>query len=102
MAAGRSRAPARGPRRPPVLLIPGFMAGDASLTLLAGWLRRRGATGRLSGIRPNAGRAGGGPRAPGGPPPPTAAAAGGDRPRPGQLRGSFEEPAIIIGQSRGG
>ena len=26
----------------PVLLIPGFMAGDASLTFVAGWLRRRG------------------------------------------------------------
>lgn len=24
---------------PPVLLIPGFMAGDASLTALGGWLR---------------------------------------------------------------
>jgi pimeloyl-ACP methyl ester carboxylesterase len=27
---------------PPVLLIPGFMAGDASLGVMRGWLRRRG------------------------------------------------------------
>ena len=36
LADGRFRSPARAPRRPPVLLIPGFMAGDASLTMLAG------------------------------------------------------------------
>ena len=53
-------APARPPasppeqsdRRQPVLLIPGFMAGDASLTVLAGWLappRPRGARQRACG-----------------------------------------------------
>ena len=51
LADGRFRSPVRGSRRPPVLLIPGFMAGDSSLTLLAGWLRRRGHAVRLSGIR---------------------------------------------------
>jgi pimeloyl-ACP methyl ester carboxylesterase len=34
-------APARE-GAPPVLLIPGFMAGDASLGVMRGWLRRRG------------------------------------------------------------
>jgi pimeloyl-ACP methyl ester carboxylesterase len=34
--------PAFDPASPPVLLIPGFMAGDGSLAVLAGWLRRRG------------------------------------------------------------
>ena len=39
----------------PVLLIPGFMAGDASLTILRRWLRRRGHRVRMSGIRANVG-----------------------------------------------
>ena len=34
--------PKQSDRRRPVLLIPGFLAGDASLAVLAGWLRRRG------------------------------------------------------------
>jgi triacylglycerol lipase len=38
---------------PPVLLIPGFMAGDRSLAVLRGWLRRRGSTTSASGIRFN-------------------------------------------------
>src|SRR6185312_2300373 len=78
------RAPARASRRPPVLLIPGFMAGDASLALLAGWLRRRGHTVRLSGIRLNAG------------------CAGRELTRLEQVLAGFGEPAIVIGQSRGG
>lgn len=84
LADGRFRAPARAPRRPPVLLIPGFMAGDASLTLLAGWLRRRGHTVRLSGIRINAG------------------CAGRDLTRLEEVLAGFDEPAVVIGQSRGG
>src|SRR5438094_10511878 len=39
--------PVRRRDEPPVLLIPGFMAGDGSLSVLAGWLRRRGS--RTSG-----------------------------------------------------
>jgi hypothetical protein len=50
-----ARPPERGEHRPPALLIPGFMAGDASLTVLAGWLRRRGHAVRTSGIRLNVG-----------------------------------------------
>ncbi len=37
----------------PVLLIPGFLAGDASLTTMTGWLRRRGHRTRRAGIRFN-------------------------------------------------
>jgi triacylglycerol lipase len=36
------RSPPRQVRGPAVLLVPGFMAGDQSLSVLAGWLRRRG------------------------------------------------------------
>jgi len=38
----------------PVLLVPGFLAGDASLAPLAGWLRRRGHRVATAGIRVNA------------------------------------------------
>jgi triacylglycerol lipase len=34
--------PLHRPGSPAVLLVPGFMAGDQSLNVLAGWLRRRG------------------------------------------------------------
>jgi triacylglycerol lipase len=86
LADGRFRAPARATagHRAPVLLIPGFMAGDASLTLLASWLRRRGHRVRLSGIRVNAG------------------CAGRDLTRLEQVLADFDEPAVVIGQSRGG
>jgi pimeloyl-ACP methyl ester carboxylesterase len=84
LADGRFRSPARAPRRPPVLLIPGFMAGDASLTVLANWLRRRGHEVRLSGIRVNAG------------------CAGRELSRLEPVLAQFGEPAILIGQSRGG
>src|SRR5436305_6037117 len=45
--------PRRQPNAPPVLLIPGFMAGDGSLTVLRGWLGRRGSPTSGSGIRFN-------------------------------------------------
>src|SRR5271165_6370765 len=47
------RAPARRRDAPPVLLIPGFMAGDSSMTVLKRWLRRRGHRVSMSGIRAN-------------------------------------------------
>ena len=84
LADGRFRFPARAPHRPPVLLIPGFLAGDASLTLLANWLRRRGHQVRLSGMRANTG------------------CAGRELRRLEDVLASFDEPAILIGQSRGG
>jgi triacylglycerol lipase len=46
--------PGRGANQPPVLLVPGFMAGDQSLTVLAGWLRRRGSRTAGAGILLNA------------------------------------------------
>jgi triacylglycerol lipase len=54
------RAPRRRHDAQPVLLIPGFMAGDGSLTLMRRWLRRRGHRVATSGMRANvdcAGRA---------------------------------------------
>ncbi|HEY5428895.1 MAG TPA: alpha/beta fold hydrolase [Solirubrobacteraceae bacterium] len=80
----RFRSPGRADGRSPVLLVPGFMAGDASLAVLAGWLRRRGHEVRGSGLRINVGCAG---------------------EMLGHLQGvlaRFPEPAIVIGQSRGG
>ena len=67
-----------------VLLVPGFLAGDASLIVLAGWLRRRGHRVRRSGIVVNAD------------------CAGRELTR---LEGKLAEVdgrAILIGQSRGG
>jgi triacylglycerol lipase len=45
--------PRRQPGAPPVLLVPGFMAGDRSLAVLKGWLRRRGSRTEDAGIRLN-------------------------------------------------
>src|SRR3954454_17037291 len=46
--------PARRPVGvPPVILVPGFMAGDGSLAVLGGWLRRRGSRVARAGIRLN-------------------------------------------------
>jgi pimeloyl-ACP methyl ester carboxylesterase len=73
-----------GYRRRPILLIPGFLAGDASLAVLAGWLRRRGHEVRPSGIRVNVG------------------CAGRDLDRLGAVLEALGEPAVVIGQSRGG
>src|SRR5882757_5534110 len=73
--------PAREPL--PVLLIPGFMAGDASLTVLAGWLRRRGHEVHRSGMLINAG------------------CAGRELERLEGKLAELDGPVIIIGQSRG-
>ena len=75
-------------RGQPVLLIPGFLAGDGSLTMLTHWLRRSGYHTRKAGIRVNvdcSGRA---------------------LARLEQCLEALVErqgrPAIIVGQSRGG
>jgi triacylglycerol lipase len=47
------RSPRRRERAQPVFLIPGLMAGDASLTVLRSWLGRRGHTVSNSGMRVN-------------------------------------------------
>ena len=77
-------SPPSQPNRQPVLLIPGFLAGDASLTVMAGWLRRRGHQVRTSGIRLNVG------------------CAGRDLDRLDTALTAFGEPVVLIGQSRGG
>jgi pimeloyl-ACP methyl ester carboxylesterase len=69
---------------PPILLIPGFMAGDASLTALAGWLRRRGHDVRGSGMLVNVG------------------CAGRELYRLEERLAEMDGPVIVIGQSRGG
>jgi triacylglycerol lipase len=72
----------------PVMLIPGFMAGDSSLAVMRAWLRRRGHAVAMSGMRLNAGCA--------------------ERivSRLQETLRSFaaehEEPVVVIGQSRGG
>ena len=68
----------------PVLLIPGFMAGDASMTALGGWLRRRGHVVRGSGMLFNVG------------------CAGRELARLEEKLAAFDGPVIVIGQSRGG
>jgi len=50
LADERFRRLTRADEPRPVLLIPGFLAGDTSLTVLAGWLRRRGHEVRGSGM----------------------------------------------------
>jgi pimeloyl-ACP methyl ester carboxylesterase len=55
LADGALRRPRRREGAPPVLLIPGFMAGDASLGVLRHWLRRRGHRVAMSGMRVNVG-----------------------------------------------
>lgn len=84
LAAGRFHRVSRGRDPLPVLLIPGFLAGDASLSVLGGWLRRRGHRVHGSGMLINVGCAGR---------------------ELGRLEARLEEiegPVIVIGQSRGG
>jgi triacylglycerol lipase len=55
LADGQLRAPRRSTPLAPVLLIPGFMAGDASLGVMRHWLRRRGHRVSMSGMLVNVG-----------------------------------------------
>lgn len=68
----------------PVLLVPGFLAGDASLIVLGGWLRRRGHRVKRSGILVNTD------------------CAGRELTRLEEKLAELDGPAILIGQSRGG
>jgi len=43
-------APERKRNSPPVLLVPGFMASDQSLSVLKGWLQRRGSRAAAAGM----------------------------------------------------
>jgi triacylglycerol lipase len=87
LADARLRAPQRREGARPVMLIPGFMAGDASLLVMRTWLRRRGHPVAMSGMRANvdcAGRA------------------------VARLEAGLEDfaaqhgPVMLVGQSRGG
>jgi triacylglycerol lipase len=53
LALSALRPPRRRADAPPVLLVPGFMAGDASLSMMRRWLRRRGHRVAVSGILAN-------------------------------------------------
>jgi triacylglycerol lipase len=93
-AAGLLRDPVlrgeglRDGRGRPALLIPGFLAGDASLALMSDWLRRAGYRPSRTGIRVNADCGG-------------AAVARLEERLEGAVREQGQR-AIVIGQSRGG
>jgi pimeloyl-ACP methyl ester carboxylesterase len=53
IADPKLRRPTCDPDAPPVLLIPGLLAGDSSLVVLRTWLRRRGHAVSMSRIRVN-------------------------------------------------
>jgi pimeloyl-ACP methyl ester carboxylesterase len=82
------RSPRRLENAAPVLLIPGFMAGDASLALMRAWLRRRGHAVAMSGILANVDCAG-------------RALARLER-RLEAFAEGHERPVVLVGQSRGG
>jgi len=72
----------------PVLLIPGFMAGDASLAVMRRWLRRRGHDVSMSGIRANIGCA--------------EEIVSRLETKLRALAEEFDRPLVLVGQSRGG
>jgi pimeloyl-ACP methyl ester carboxylesterase len=80
--------PPRSRSAPPVLLVPGFMAGDGSLSVLAGWLRRRGSRVSGAGMLLNTDCA--------------ERAVQRLEGRLRRLRTRAGEPVVVIGQSRGG
>jgi pimeloyl-ACP methyl ester carboxylesterase len=82
------RAPGRRPSAPAVVLVPGFMAGDQSLRMLSGWLRRRGSDTAGSGMRLNTSCAERAVRA--------------IEPRVHRLAKRTGRRVVLIGQSRGG
>jgi triacylglycerol lipase len=72
----------------PVLMIPGYLAGDRSLALLAGWLRRAGWSVAGSGMRANVNCA--------------TAALGLLEERAGRLADAHGERIALVGHSHGG
>ena len=82
------RDPPSAPRSLPVMLIPGFLTGDAQMAALAAWLRRCGHRTHTSGIRLNIDC--------------SAAAVGRLEKRLEAWVEQEGEPAVVIGQSRGG
>lgn len=88
LASSEFRSVERRADAPPVMLIPGFMAGDRSLNIMRGWLRRRGHRVRSSGIRTNVGCA--------------EQVVQRLEKRLRALADEAGEPVFLIGQSRGG
>ncbi len=88
IADGEFRRPVRRSGAPPVLLVPGFMAGDQSLAVLGGWLRRRGSRTAAAGMLLNVDCA-------------ELATRRIER-RLRQLAEHTERAVVVIGQSRGG
>jgi triacylglycerol lipase len=88
LAAREFRRPARRQMQPAVLLLPGFMAGDQSLSLLAGWLRRRGSRTAGAGMVLNAAC--------------SERALGGVESRLRRLAERAGRRVVLVGQSRGG
>jgi triacylglycerol lipase len=82
------RRPSRRPSAPALLLVPGFMAGDQSLGVLAGWLRRRGSRTAGAGMLLNSDCA--------------ERAVGGVESRLRRLAERDASRVVLIGQSRGG
>lgn len=72
----------------PVMLIPGFMAGDSSLAVMRAWLRRRGHAVAMSGMRLNAGCA--------------ERIVSRLQEQLWEFAARCDEPVVLIGQSRGG
>ncbi|HEX9482279.1 MAG TPA: alpha/beta fold hydrolase [Solirubrobacteraceae bacterium] len=75
-------------RAQPVMLIPGFMAGDSSLALMRTWLRRCGHPVAGSGMRLNAGCA--------------ERIVSRLQEQLWSFAARYDEPVVLIGQSRGG
>ena len=88
LASSEFRSVKRRADAPPVMLIPGFMAGDRSLNVMRGWLRRRGHRVSTSGIRTNVGCA--------------EQVVERLQSRLRALADDAGEPVFLIGQSRGG
>ena len=86
-AVYRGRGVPAGERRP-VLLIPGFMAGDLSLGTMAAWLRAAGYCTHRTGIRANLSC--------------SEEACARLESRLEQMAARHEQPVTVIGQSRGG
>ena len=85
---GVFRNPPEAPSSLPVMLVPGFLTGDAQLGVLGSWLRGCGHRTHTSGIRLNVDC--------------SAAATGRLEQRLEEFVAREGEPAVVIGQSRGG
>jgi triacylglycerol lipase len=88
LAYSTLRPPRRRADALPVLLVPGFMAGDASLGVMRRWLRRRGHPVAMSGMRANVDCA--------------ERTLGGLERQLAQLADASGRRVAVIGQSRGG